>query len=125
MWHSCRVVGLDEHFKGKPPSIRKLFDAWREYVAQFGDFTVLPQKTRICFQTRVRFAGAIVRKSYVQCTFWLTRRVAKLPSAIEAVEFISPKYHIYRIRLTDAAQLRSAGLKPMVRECYELGWQRR
>lgn len=124
MWHSCRVVDLDAHFCGKPPEIRALFDAWRAIVEQFGEFTVLPQKTRICFQTRVRFAGAIVRKSYVQCTFWLKRHLEKPPALFEPIEFIPPHYYVYRFRLTDARQLRARGLRGLVRESYELGWQR-
>jgi hypothetical protein len=124
MWHSCRVVELDAHLTGKPPAIRELFDAWRAFVEQFGEFTVLPQKTRICFQTRVRFAGAIVRRDYVQCTFWLKRRLEKPPALFEPVEFIPPRYFIYRFRLTDPRQLRTRGLRGLVRESYELGWQR-
>lgn len=124
MWHSCRVVDLDEHFRGKRASIRALFDAWREYVEQFGEFTVLPQKTRICFQTRVRFAGAIIRRDWVQCTFWLKRRHKKPPAMFEPVEFIPPRYFVYRFRLTEVRQLRTRGLRGLMRESYELGWQR-
>lgn len=124
MWHSCRVVGLDEHFRGKPPIIRELFHAWQEYVERFGEFTVLPQKTRISFQTRVRFAGAVIRRDYVQCGFWLKRRVTSLPDIFEPVEFIPPHYFVYRFRLADERQLRTRGLRAMIRESYELGWQR-
>lgn len=125
MWHSCGVVPVDAHFRGKPAAVRRLFDAWRKYVEQFGEFTVLPQKTRISFQTRVRFAGAVIRRAYVQCGFWLTRRVKPLPELFEPVEFIPPRYHVYRFRLTDVRQLRTRGLRAMVRESYDLGWQRR
>lgn len=118
------MVDLDDHFRGKPPDIRKLFDAWRAYVEQFGEFTVLPQKTRICFQTRVRFAGAIIRRSFVQCSFWLTHRVANLPEMFKPIEFIPPRYHVYRFHLTDVRQLRTPGLRAMVRAAYDLGWQR-
>ena len=124
MWHSCGRVALGAHFRGKPASTRALFDAWRSFVRGFGPFTVLPQKTRICFQTRVRFAGASVGRDFVWCTFWLRRRVARPPAFFEPVEVLPPGYFIYRFRLTDAAQLRTRGLRALLRESYDLGLQR-
>ncbi len=129
MWHTCLRVGedvtLDDHFEGKDPGIRALFDAWRTLVGRCGPFTVQPQKTRICFQTRVRFAGAIVRQRHVQCSFWLRRRLARPPALLDPVEVIPPGYFIYRFRLTDARQLRTRGLRGLVRESYALGRQER
>lgn len=126
MWHSCLRAGedvtLDGHFAGKPERIRELFDAWRAFVEQFGEVTVVPQKTRICFQTRVRFGGAVIRKSHVLANFWLLRKAAH--PLFDGYEFVGPKYHINRFRLVDEKQLRMAGLKELVRESYELGWQR-
>jgi hypothetical protein len=124
MWHSCRVVNLRDHFRGKPPAVRRLFDAWRAFVGQFGRFTVLPQKTRISFQTRVRFAGAVIRRDHVQCGFWLKRRLANPPAMFAPIEHIPPRDFIYRFRLTDARQLRTRGLRAMVRDSYAIGWQR-
>ena len=124
MPHSCRVVALDAHFRGKPEKVRELFDAWHAYIGQFGDFTVLPQKTRISFQTRVRFAGATIHRGFVWCGFWLTWPVKDLPAMFAPIEFIPPRYYLLRFRLTDVAQLRTRGLNGLVRAAYELGWQR-
>jgi hypothetical protein len=35
---------------------------------------VIPQKTRIAIQARVRFAGGIARKNWFDAALWLTRR---------------------------------------------------
>lgn len=104
--------------------MRALFDAWLALIEQFGPVTVIPQKTRIAFQTRVRFAGAIVRRDLVWCTFWLKRPIARPPPLLEPPEFIPPRYHVYRFRLTDPRQLRTPGLRTLLRESYDLGWQR-
>lgn len=125
MWHSCLRAGvdasLDDHFKGKAPHIRGLFEAWLACVEEAGPVTVIPQKTRICFQARVRFGGAVIRKSHVLTNFWLKRAVSH--PLFRPVEFIAPHYHIYRIRLTDARQLDTPGLRELLDESYRLGQQ--
>lgn len=124
MWHSCGRVSLAEHFKGKAPDVRRVFDAWRRFVRRCGPFTVVAQKTRICFQTRVRFAGAVVRRRHVLCSFWLTRRVEH--PLFDGVEFIPPRYHVYRMKVTGPGTLAKAkGLVGLVRESYRLGRQER
>ena len=131
MWHSCGRVALADHFKGKPPNIKRAFDAWRKLVRECGPFTVIPQKSRIVFMTRVRFGGAVVRKGHVIGTFWITRPAEKvlggpLPAGLELAEFLRPKYHIYRFKLTSPAELdapRFEGLRELAREAYANGLQ--
>ena len=104
MWHSCRQVDLEAHFTGKEPSIRKLFDAWLAFVQKYGGpLTVIPQKSRISFQARVRFSGAIIHKQWVDCTFWLKRSIQD--DWFNRVEKISPINYVYHFKLTDTAQL--------------------
>ncbi len=74
MAHSCLQVELSTHFAGKDKRIRKLFDAWLAFVRKFGGpVTVNSQKSQITFQARIRFAGATVRRQWVECGFWLKR----------------------------------------------------
>jgi hypothetical protein len=120
MWHSCSQHNLDEHFKRKPAHIRKLFDAWLNFVKQFGEVTVIPQKTRISFQVRVRFAGARIRKNWVECGFWLKRQIKD--ERFSRVEKIPPRDYIYYFRLTDESQLDKT-MKKYVREAYKVGCQ--
>jgi len=120
MWHSCSQHSLDEHFKRKSAQIRKLFDAWLNFVKQFGEVTVIPQKTRISFQVRVRFAGAVIRKNWVECTFWLKRQVKD--ERFSRVEKITARDYIYSFRLIDEKQL-DATLQKYLREAYQVGCQ--
>ncbi|MCK6456192.1 MAG: DUF5655 domain-containing protein [Phycisphaerae bacterium] len=122
MAHSCRVVDLDAHFAGRDPRIRRLFGAWLRFVKRFGPVTVIPQKTRISFQARVRFAGAVIRRDHVQCGFWLKRKVSH--PLIDKVELIPPRDYVYRFRLKDAAQLAAPGLRELIEEAYQVGCQK-
>jgi hypothetical protein len=56
LWHSCSRHSLDDHFKGKDPMLRKIFDRYLALVKKCGPVTAYAQKTRIIFQVRVRFA---------------------------------------------------------------------
>lgn len=121
MWHSCSQHELEDHFKDKPARVRELFDAWLEFVKQFGNVTVIPQKTRISFQVRVRFAGAVIRKNWVECGFWLKRHVKD--KRFQRVDKVTARDYIYSFRLTDESQLDTI-MKGYVREAYQVGCQK-
>jgi hypothetical protein len=77
MWHSCTRYRVDDHFTGKDPIVRKLFDRYLALVRRCGPVTVYAQKTRIVFQNRVRFAGAAPRNRWLEGRLWLKRRVVR------------------------------------------------
>jgi hypothetical protein len=64
IWHSCGHYRLADHFAGKP-LLRKIFDRYVAVARTHGAVTVYAQKTRIVMQGRVRFAGAVVRKDWL------------------------------------------------------------
>ncbi|MBI1799179.1 MAG: hypothetical protein HYR73_05790 [Candidatus Eisenbacteria bacterium] len=111
---------LAVHFSGKPKRTRGLFDAWRAFVRRAGPFHVYAQKTRIVFMTRARFAGAMIRRDWIDAALWLKRR-AEHP-LLTRVEYIPPGNWAYRFRLTDRSQLDRA-LLDLVRESYAVGKQ--
>lgn len=115
--HSCSQHELDGHFKGKPARVRTLFNAWLDFVNQFGEVTVIPQKTRIHFQARARFAGAVIGEDWVECWLWLKRSVRD--ARFQRVEKANGHY-IYYFRLTDETQL-DAKMKEYVREAFQAG----
>ena len=113
--HSCVVVDLDTHFAGKPPAIRALFDAWIAFVERYGGpTTVIPQRSRIALQSRVRFGSVLVRRRWLDCGLWLTRVV--LHPLLRKVDDLGPaQYHWFR--LTDPAQL-DEELASLVSDAY-------
>jgi Domain of unknown function (DUF5655) len=75
IWHSCGRFRLVDHFRGKPASLRDTFNTYVAAARHNGPVTVYAQKTRIVMQGRVRFAGAVVRKDWLNATMWLKRRI--------------------------------------------------
>lgn len=75
LWHSCGRYRLADHFAGKPASLRATFRRWVAVARACGPVTVYAQQTRIVLQSRVRFAGAVVRQGSLDATLWLRRQV--------------------------------------------------
>ncbi|MGH9855407.1 MAG: DUF5655 domain-containing protein [Blastocatellia bacterium] len=120
MWHSCSNYPLDYHFAGKDPALRELFDKYVEFVERCGPITVYAQKTRIVFQTRARFTGAVARKRWLECAVWLKRRVESL--RFHRIESILDRDFVHYFHLTAESQLDDE-LAAFVREAYAVGCQ--
>jgi len=120
MWHSCSRHSLDDHFKGKAPILRKIFDRYLALAKKCGPVTVYTQKTRIIFQMRVRFAGAVVKKNWIEGGVWLKRKV-EYPRFFR-IESPTPRDHIHRFRLTKLEDIDNELLE-FLREAYAVGCQ--
>jgi hypothetical protein len=120
IWHSCTNYSLEYHFEGTDHVVREIFDKIVELVKECGPVTVYAQKTRIVFQVRVRFGGAVVHKRSLDASLWLTRKAAH--PRLRRVESFNPRDHGHYFRFTDAAQV-DAGFRRLVREAYEVGKQ--
>lgn len=72
---------------------RKLIAA----VKALGDVQVVPQKTRLVFVARVRFAGLVPRRDHVVATFALQRELKN--SRIERVIDYGPRWQAHQIRI--------------------------
>jgi hypothetical protein len=120
LWHSCGRYRLADHFAGKDPIVRKLFDRYVAAVRRFGPVTVYAQKSRIVFQTRARFAGAITRKRWLEGALWLKRR-AEHP-LFHRVERYTAHDFGHRFRLRRFEDL-DEPLIALLREAYAVGCQ--
>jgi uncharacterized protein DUF5655 len=120
MSHSCGVYDLDAHFADKPPEVRRLFDALVASLREFGPFKVEAQKTRIVFQVRVRFAGAVPLKSGLRGHFWLTRAAPGPP--VTRVEALLPNCYVHTFLLRRPSDL-NASLRARLRRAYAVGKQ--
>jgi hypothetical protein len=74
MWHSCGKFSLRAHFARSVPHVYHLYRRVVQLVRACEPVTIIPQKTRIAFQVRVRFAGITPRKSYLRVGFWFAER---------------------------------------------------
>ena len=120
MWHSCSNYSLDSHFVGKSPVVREVFDRLLALVKMCGPVTVIPQKTRIAIQARVRFAGGLARKRWFEAALWLTRKAAH--PALQRVETFGPHSYGLHFRLMCVEDLDEA-FGELVREAYAVGRQ--
>ncbi|MBI4539603.1 MAG: hypothetical protein HY704_08875 [Gemmatimonadetes bacterium] len=120
LWHSCGRYRLADHFAGKDPLVRRLFDRFCGLVKVCGPVTVYAQKTRIVFQARMRFGGAVVRRQWLDVTLVLRRR--RDAPQLRRIELIPPIYHVHHFRIREPGELDEA-FAALVREAYRVGVQ--
>ena len=119
LWHSCGRYRLADHFVGRQPVVRRIFARLRQLVRACGPVTVYAQKTRIVFQVRVRFTGAVTRQRSLEAGVWLKRRAAH--PRLARLEVLGREY-LHYFRFTDPAQLDRA-FAALVKEAYRIGRQ--
>lgn len=117
--HACGRHDLEHHFAGKPTLVREIYAAFLAMLEEIGPVTVLPEKTRIAFQTRMSFAQMTVRRHWVLGHLVLARR-AEDP-AFARVETFSPRNHVHHFRLDSPEEV--ARLRSFAREAYSVGRQ--
>lgn len=120
MWHSCGRYRLTDHFDGKDPQVREMFDRFRTMVKQWGPATIYPQKTRITCQVRVRFASVVPKKRWLDVGLWLTRRVEH--PKIRRVEEIVPRTYTHSFRFEHPAEM-DEEFAAILGEAYAIGCQ--
>ena len=117
--HACGRHSLDSHFLGKPAAVRAIYDAFLAMLEGFGPVTVLPEKTRIAFHSRMSFAQLTVRRHWVLGHLVLARRADD--PRFTKVESFSPRNHAHHFRLDAPGDV--AWLRGYAREAYAVGRQ--
>lgn len=120
MWHSCARYSLDDLFARSEANVRKLYEKLVKIVKQVGPVIIVPQKTRIVFQVRVRFLGAMPRKKYLWVSIALPRRL-KSPRFSKIVKYAS-NWFGHEIWITSANQF-DTEFKNWIKESYKVGEQ--
>ena len=119
--HSCGRLDLAHHFHGKPPEIRRLFDAVVERVKALGPVRVLPEKTRIAFQVRMSFAQVTVRRRWLDGHVVLARRLEH--PRFRSIQTFSPRNHVHVFRLASIDDI-DEEFGRWLAEAYAVGQQR-
>ena len=120
MSHSCGHHTIDEHFEGKSPQIRELFENLVWTVRSFGGVHVYAQKTRIVFQTRGRFVAVTPRKSHLGGHIWLKRPRAH--PLVHRIDNLLGRDFVHNFRLTRREDL-DERFCDLLREAYSVGEQ--
>lgn len=77
--------------------MRRLYDRFIGVVEESGLVTVIPQKTRIALQVRMRFAALMPQKATLKGQLVLLRRFPS--SRIEKIKTYSSRKHVHVFRL--------------------------
>jgi hypothetical protein len=118
--HACGRHSLAAHFDGKPPEIRRLFDAVVAAIEAIGPVRVLPEKTRIAFQVRMSFAQITPRRQWLDGHVVLARRLDH--PRFRKVETFSPRNHLHAFRLSELAEI-DDDFRAWLAEAYAVGDQ--
>ena len=122
MWHSCGKYTVQALFARSEPHVRELFRKFAKMVRECGPVTMIPQKTRVVFMVRVRFAGVYPRKSFLLVGLGLPRRI---PSPrFTKIERYAAHFIGHMLEIHSEEDLDSE-LKGWLRKSYTVGEQRR
>ena len=73
--HSCKSRGIDDHFRGKDPKLRSLFDALRRALERSGPLRVDAVESTINLVSKHHFGGIAVRREYLRVGFILDHEI--------------------------------------------------
>ena len=122
LWHSCGKFSLESLFAKSDPHVFELYKKFARLVRKCGPVHVIPQKTRLVFQVRVRFAGCYPRKSYLVCSLALPRKLDS-PRFVKIEEY-ARHFVGHQFRVSSPAEL-DVEVQGWLRESYEVGAQTR
>jgi hypothetical protein len=121
MWHSCGRYKLSELFARSDIGVRRAFRKLARMVRACGPVTMLPQKTRVVFMTRVRFVAVYPRKRSLEIGIELPER--RPHPRFHKIESYTRHMHGHYLRIERADQL-DAQVQLWLRASYRLGAQK-
>jgi hypothetical protein len=120
MSHSCGKFSLEDLLARSNPRVAKVFREFARMVRACGPVHVIPQKTRVVFQARMRFAGVMPRKSHLICHFILRRKIDN--ERFHKIETFNPRCHAHYLRVAEEADL-DTNVARWLNEAYKGGKQ--
>lgn len=121
MSHSCGNFELEALFVHSQPIVFQIYKHLERLVLACGPILVVPQKTRLVFQDRVRFIGVVPRKSYLQVHFWFLNHHDS--PRFNKVEQYGPRIFVHYIYVYDE-NVFDEEFNGWIREAYEVGQQK-
>jgi molybdate-binding protein len=108
---------IEQHFAGKEPQVRKIYDALLRASRVLGPFEEDPKKTSIHLARKSAFAGVATRKDNIILTIKAASDI-KDPRVINRQQASANRWHL-DIRLREAKDV-DAQLERWLKEAYEL-----
>lgn len=120
-WHSCGNFSLKDLFSHSEPRVFEIYQKFAKMVRTCGPVTIIPQKTRVTFQVRMRFVSLYPRKSYLLGGFVFARRHNH--PKFHKIESFSPRNHLHHFRLESQDDL-DFKFRDWIAEAYLVGEQK-
>jgi hypothetical protein len=108
---------VKNHFEGKDPIVRKIYDQLLKKVLQFGPVEEGPKKTSIHLNNVTAFAGVATRKNAIVLTIKSDRDLDS-PRIHKSEQTSSRRYH-HEVKLTAASDV-DAELIAWLKAAYAL-----
>jgi hypothetical protein len=102
-WHSCEARELDEHFRGRDPELRGIFDELVRRLRKLGPVKVDPVKTSINLTARHHFGAVTVRGTFLRLGFLSEERIEN--HRIVHIERLGPRKFGHSVVLESVADL--------------------
>jgi len=106
-----------QHFVGKAPEVRAIYDRLCKTVSTFGPWEEDPKKTSIHLNRKTAFAGVATRKGALVLTVKATRKLSG-PRVFKAEQASARRWHI-EVKLAKPSDL-DAEVIAWLRESYEM-----
>ncbi len=108
---------VEQHFVGKDPKVRALYDLLLAAVRPFGEVAEDPKKTSIHLNRRTAFAGVATRREAIVLTIKANRDIAS-PRVVKREQASAHRWHL-EIKLAAPADV-DQELISWLAEAYEL-----
>ena len=116
-WHSCVSISIDEHFKNKPPILKKVFNVLQKEVEKFGRIRIDIVQTSINIGGKSHCISLFVLKESLKVDFLLKRRIQS--PRFTRVRGPTNNYYTYTLKLKDLSDVNEE-LIDWLNESYNL-----
>lgn len=96
-WHSCVRHEVDDHFRGKAPAVRAIFDALVAATRDFGGVRVEAVKGSVQLAAASRFAEVVVQAGGLKVGF--ASPVPLESRRLKPVAQAGPSLYLYQVKL--------------------------
>jgi RimJ/RimL family protein N-acetyltransferase len=119
--HACGRFALEPLLKGRSPEVVGEFERFRDEVLRCGPAAVVPERTRIAFQTRMSFAAVVPRARWLDGHVVLAKRLRS--KRFHGVRTFSPRNVLHTFRLTGPEEVDDE-VSSWITQAYLVGLQR-
>lgn len=116
-WHSCVSYSIQDHFRGKPASLKRIFDSLLKELRAYGPVRIDAVKTSINLAGKSHFGGVRVGQDSLNVGFVL-HRVVKDKRIVRKLKVDRNKF-VHTVNLTRLEDV-DAQLLGWLREAYAL-----